>query len=333
MMKSPASHPNSSTFSNSSNSSNPEPSGFIHTTLSDLAHLEHRARGFSFLPRHAVHSVLAGRHTSRLRGRGLNFEEIRGYLPGDDIRNIDWKVTARLRKPHVRVYTEERDRPAILVVDQRLPMFFGSRKYLKSVTAAHLAALAAWTIFHAGDRIGAVVFNDSEVREFRPHRSRRRIMEIFQAIVEMNSQLNATSSDPANYRQLTQALQQARRMANHDHLLIMISDFAGADDEGARLILQMVQNNDLIAALVHDPIALEMPANGRLVVTEGELQVELDLGDKKTREPLIGTTRSRLQEVMDYLKKLAIPVLPVHTGEEVVEQVRYLLGRRGAAKI
>ena len=73
----------------------------------------------------------------------MNFEEIRKYLPGDDVRNIDWKVTARIRKPHVRVFTEERDRPAILVVDQRMPMFFGSRLYVKSVTAAHLAALTA----------------------------------------------------------------------------------------------------------------------------------------------------------------------------------------------
>ncbi|MGD8898369.1 MAG: DUF58 domain-containing protein, partial [Acidobacteriota bacterium] len=102
--------------------------------------LEYRAEGYSFLPRQPVHSVLAGRHASRMRGRGLNFEEIRGYLPGDDIRTIDWKVTARTREPHVRVYTEERDRPALLLVDQRQSMFFGSRRAMKSVVAAEVAA-------------------------------------------------------------------------------------------------------------------------------------------------------------------------------------------------
>ena len=197
----------------------------IYTSLADLAGLEHQTKGFNFLPRQPIHSVLAGRHNSRLRGRGLNFEEIRVYLPGDDIRNIDWKVTARLQKPHVRVSTEERDRPAILVVDQRIPMFFGSRLYVKSVTAARLAALFAWTIFHSGDRIGAVV---------------------------------------------------------------------------------------------HDPMALDMGVNGRLIVTEGDLQVEIDLGDQKVREPVLGFTRSRLQEAIQFLRKLAIPVLPVHTGEDVV---------------
>ncbi len=100
----------------------------VYVSLDDLIRLEHKARGFSFLPRYAITSLLSGRHASRLRGRGLNFEEIRAYLPGDDIRTIDWKVTARTRKTHVRVYTEERDRPAILVVDQRMSMFWHSNQ-------------------------------------------------------------------------------------------------------------------------------------------------------------------------------------------------------------
>ena len=120
----------------------------VYVTLDELMRLQHRTRGaFSFLPRQPVHSLLAGRHASRIRGRGLNFEELRGYLPGDDIRTIDWKVTARTRKPYVRVFTEERDRPALLVVDQRLSMFFGTKKNMKSVTAAELAAAGAWRVF------------------------------------------------------------------------------------------------------------------------------------------------------------------------------------------
>ena len=109
-----------------------------------------------------MHSLLTGRHASRLRGRGLDFEEVRAYLPGDDVRTIDWRVTARTGVPHTRVYTEERDRPALLVVDQRLAMFFGTRLNLKSVTAAEAAALAAWRVFLSGDRVGAVVFDDPE---------------------------------------------------------------------------------------------------------------------------------------------------------------------------
>ena len=108
------------------NTQSREPSDLpgVYANLGELIKLQYKARGFSFLPRQPINSVLAGRHCSRLRGRGLNFEEIRRYQPGDDIRNIDWKVTARTQKTHTRVFTEERDRSVLLVVDQRLSMFF-----------------------------------------------------------------------------------------------------------------------------------------------------------------------------------------------------------------
>src|ERR1700751_4288767 len=133
----------------------------VYVDLDELIALEQRGRRVSFLPRQPVHSLLSGRYASRMRGRGLNFEEIRDSRPGDDVRSIDWKVTARLQKPHVRVFNEERDRQGLLVIDQRLSMFFGSRFAMKSVTAAQAAAIAAWRVLAAGDRIGGIVFNDS----------------------------------------------------------------------------------------------------------------------------------------------------------------------------
>src|SRR5215468_9627102 len=138
----------------------PEKMPGVYVGFDDLLALEHRGRRVSFLPRQPVHSLLSGRFASRMRGRGLNFEEIRDYRPGDDVRAIDWKVTARLRAPHVRVFNEERDRPAVLLVDQRLSMFFGSRLAMKSVAAARAAAIAAWRVLGVGDRVGAIVFND-----------------------------------------------------------------------------------------------------------------------------------------------------------------------------
>ena len=111
----------------------------VYVGLDDLIALEYRGRKVSFLPRQPVHSLLAGRHASRLRGRGLNFEELRHYVEGDDTRTIDWLATARLRSPYVRVYSEERDRPVLLLVDQRSAMFFGSRRAMKSVAAAEAA--------------------------------------------------------------------------------------------------------------------------------------------------------------------------------------------------
>src|SRR6476659_1912324 len=126
----------------------------VYVDLEHLIMLEQRGRRVSLLPRQPVQSLLSGRYASRMRGRGLNFEEIRDYRLGDDIRSIDWKVTQRLGKPHIRVFNEERDRAGLLVVDQRLSMFFGSKLTMKSVTAAETAAIVAWRILNVGDRVG-----------------------------------------------------------------------------------------------------------------------------------------------------------------------------------
>ncbi len=134
-----------------------------YTSVDELVGLEATARDLTFLRKAPVRRLLAGRHESRMRGRGLSFEELREYLPGDDIRTIDWRVTARTGKPVVRVYDEEKDRPALVIVDQRINMFFGSRRAMKSVAAAEVAALCAWRITALGDRVGGFVFGDETV--------------------------------------------------------------------------------------------------------------------------------------------------------------------------
>ena len=113
------------------------------------------------------------------------------------MRSIDWKVTARTGEPHVRVYTEERDRPALIVVDQRMSMFFGSRRNMKSVTAAEAAALAAFRILDQSDRVGGIVFGDEVIAEIRPQRSRRAVNTFLSAIAAANARLAATPDDRA----------------------------------------------------------------------------------------------------------------------------------------
>src|SRR5262245_23863168 len=202
----------------------------VYVDLDDLIALESKGRKVSFLPRQPVHSLLSGRYASRMRGRGLNFEEIRDYRSGDDVRSIDWKVTARLQKPHVRVFNEERDRPSLLVVDQRLSMFFGSRHAMKSVTAAQAAAIAAWRILGVGDRVGAIVFNDREAVEVRPRRSRQTVLQILTAIVQQNQALGVGRGLRTAPATLNRALDQARRLALHDAAVLIFSDFDGADE-------------------------------------------------------------------------------------------------------
>ncbi|MHC4949338.1 MAG: DUF58 domain-containing protein, partial [Planctomycetota bacterium] len=240
------------------------PSTGVHADLDDLIRLRSSARGFSLRPRQPLHSVLAGRKASRLRGRGLDFEELRGYLPGDDVRTIDWKATARLRTPHVRVYLEERDRPCLLVVDQRAAMFFGSRDRMKSVAAAEAAALGAWRVLEEGDRVGAVVFDDSELSVVRPLRSATTVTRILREVVRFNARLRADAPVETRRPMLDVALGQAARLAPHDALVVVISDFAGGGDETRRLWTRIAAHNDTLAVQVSDPLERMLPAAARL---------------------------------------------------------------------
>ena len=298
----------------------------VYVSLDDLLALEYHGRKVSFLPHQPVRSLLSGRFASRMRGRGLNFEEIRDYRPGDDVRSIDWKVTARLQKPHIRVFNEERDRQALLVVDQRLSMFFGSRRAMKSVVAAEAAAIGAWRVLGAGDRVGAIVFDDRELTEFRPRRSRSTVLQILMAIVARNQALGVGRGLSASPSMLNKALQQAQRRALHDAAVIIISDFDGADDDTHKMVGAMARHNDVVALLVHDPLQSDLPASASMTVTDGELQIHLEVGRESVRKSIVEASRDRLKTVFAWTQELGVPVLPLSAAEDTAQQLRRLLG-------
>jgi len=298
----------------------------VYVSLDDLLALEYHGRKISFLPHQPVHSLLSGRFASRMRGRGLNFEEIRDYRPGDDVRSIDWKVTARLQKPHIRVFNEERDRQTLLVVDQRLSMFFGSRRSMKSVTAAEAAAISIWRVLGAGDRVGAIVFDDRGLTEFRPRRSRATVLQILSAIVASNRSLGVGRGLSASPSMLNKAIQQAQRRALHDAVVIIISDFDGADDETRGMVGAMARHNDVVALLVHDPLQSELPASASMTVTDGELQIHLEIGREGVRKSIVEATQARLKGVFAWTQELGVPVLPLSAAEDTAQQLRRLLG-------
>ena len=128
----------------------------VRLTVDELLALRRDALGLDLTSRYRVSSTLAGGYRSKFRGRGMDFDEVRTYQPGDDIRNIDWRVTARTGKPHTKLFKEERERPVFLLIDQSKHLFFGSRNALKSVVAARAASLLVWASINAGSRIGGI---------------------------------------------------------------------------------------------------------------------------------------------------------------------------------
>jgi uncharacterized protein (DUF58 family) len=301
--------------------------GLVYVSLAQLMALEFKARDLSFIARQPRGSILAGNHASRLRGRGLNFDELRRYQPGDDLRHLDWRASLRTGKPVVRTFTEERDRPALIVVDQRMSMFFGSQRSFKSAVAAELAALTAWIVFNAGDRVGGLVFNDQRIDCIAPLRSRKRVETLFSRIVEQNQALNAANPDAEDEDQLDKALQRCVALAGHDHLICIVSDFAGAGERTLQLMRQLAAHNDVIALQVYDPLALKLPSNGRLLVTQGQLQVELAVEKRSVHQPLGDYLGGRLKDVATLLRRSQVPLMMFSTAEEAHAQLRAELGK------
>jgi uncharacterized protein (DUF58 family) len=298
----------------------------IYTDLHALVRLRYGTQGFSYLPRQSVRSLLSGRKRSRLRGRGLDFDELRHYRPGDDIRTMDWRVTNRTGKPHVRVYTEERDRPVLVVVDQRLPMFFGSQRKMKSVVAAEVAAITAWRVLSVGDRIGAILFNDTRMIEARPTRNERKVIGWLGGLTEMNQELSVAPGHESNPGGLTQALRLVERSIGHDYLVVIVSDFYGWDDRALKIIRSIGRHNDILCALVYDPLERNISNASKLVVSDGQFQLEIEPDRQGLGEKFEASFESSMAHVQGELRRHQIPVIPVDTVRNVVDQLREKLG-------
>ena len=300
----------------------------VYTDLRSLVRLRFSAQGFNYLPRQSVRSLLSGRKRSQLRGRGLDFDELRRYKPGDDIRNMDWRVTNRTGKPHVRVYTEERDRPVIVVVDQRLPMFFGSIKKMKSVVAAEVAAITAWRVLAVGDRIGAILFNDTAIIEAKPTRDERRVIGWLGKLTAMNHELHVNAPHKNNPHALAQALNQLERTIGHDYLVVLISDFYGWNDATRTALRRMNRHNDIVCSLIYDPLERDISEADSLIVSDGEFQLRIDSTRQALGKKFKASFNSSLAQVQGELKRHAIPVLPVDTVTPAADQLREKLGGR-----
>ena len=297
----------------------------MYANLDDLIRIQFKVGDFSFLPSQPVSSILSGRYASRLRGRGMNFEELRQYQTGDDIRNMDWKVTARTRSPHVRVYTEEKDRCVILLVDQRINMFFGTKEKMKSVTAAELAAVGAWRSIAVGDRVGAIIFNDTDLVEITPQRSQQTVMSILGNIVRMNHMLRADSEVQPNGSMINRALEAAQRLAPHDVLVILISDLFGVDKQTERLVTGLASHNDILALVAYDPVR-KSPFKQSLIVSDGKLEIEVDLTKKSSRNKIIDDFQVEIDKATVFLRKLSAPLFMISNENDVTNQIRTLLG-------
>jgi len=295
----------------------------VFVSLQDLLKMEHIASGFSFLAKkQKVRSILGGKHASKLRGRGLDFEEVRNYVAGDDIRNIDWKVTARTQKTHSKVFSEEKEKPALIVVDQSKSMFFGSQKKTKSVVAAEIAALTAFKVLKEGDRVGGVVFADKGIDIIYPKRDRKNILRFLEKIVTRNREL--IDSEPMEFEKaLNTVLSKVKNIVTHDFLVVIISDFNRYNPDLIKFISRLSLHNDVILTKVYDPMEKMIPQT-KIIAGDTKRQLLLDGDERKLRDRFESTFNEDFEKFKEQMKKHRIPVTSIDTIKDTDVQLKEL---------
>jgi uncharacterized protein (DUF58 family) len=302
-----------------------QPPEGAYVDLTTLIELRFPARQLRLgRPKRAL-TALTGPNKSNFRGRGIDFEEVRNYQSGDDIRSIDWRVTARTGTAHTKLFREERERPVLLVVDQRNSQFFGSRYCFKSVLAAHLASLLAWSALDAGDRVGALLFNGRQHRDIRPRRSRRTVLAVLSELVSYNRALPL--DDGAFDESFADMLVVLRRVARPGSSVYLISDFHGASAPRAREHLyQLARHTEITALACGDPLEASLPRAGTYAVTNGRERIRLNTADPRLRAAFERQARGRGESLADDLQRLGIPLLRVSTCESPLRVLQRYYG-------
>jgi uncharacterized protein (DUF58 family) len=302
----------------------------LYPRLDDLLELRHQAHTLGLPSHHLVNSTFAGLYASVFRGAGVNFEEVREYREGDDIRYMDWKVTARTNRPHLKLFREERERSVVLCVDRGPHMAFGTRGTFKSVQAARAAALIGWAASRLNDRVGGLVFGDPKagLQHFRPSRGRRALWQLLRTLTEP-----ATEHD-RSIDCLEGALQRATSGLPTGSLVFVIADLNRDAMSLERVLGGLIQRNSVVLLPVDDPADWEIPSMGvaTFTGTDGTL-IEIDTDDPQAQRDYRRVWQARRDLLQAMAHRLHIILLPVVTHHEIHLTLIHALEQRARARV
>ncbi|MGP3792222.1 DUF58 domain-containing protein [Pseudomonas sp. B392_1p] len=300
----------------------------VRASLAELIDIRHRLREVQLFSTPSRRSPLIGLHRSKLRGRGIDFDQVRVYQPGDDVRTIDWRVTARTQEPHTKLFHEERERPVYLLVEQSRPLFFGSGAQLKSVLAAQAAALFGWAALTHNDRIGGLVFGDGEHHEVRPRRSKQSLLQLLNRLVGANHALHADMQAPQGT--FGPALRRAREVLRPGSLLVVICDERALTDAAEQQLALLGRHIDLILLPISDPLDHALPAAGLLRFGEQQAVLELDTYDSDLRRAYRELGEARRLRWQHAAQRMRALLLPLSSQTDMFEQLREYLEQPAA---
>jgi uncharacterized protein (DUF58 family) len=266
--------------------------------------LELRTRGL-------VNSLFSGEYRSVFKGQGMEFSEVREYQPGDEVRSIDWNVTARMRKPYVKRYIEERELTVMLAVDLSGSERFGTRRRFKSELASELSAVLAMSAIRNNDRVGTLLFTDKVEHVVPPKKGRKHALRLMRDLLAFKPEGRGTD--------IAGATDYLNKMLAHKTIIFLVSDFMAPDIE--RPLKLLAQRHDVIAVTVEDPSEIELPDIGlaRLMDPETGETIDIDTSDPKVRSAFDWQVNDEREARKHLLRRLAIDEVPVRTDGSIVE--------------
>lgn len=248
----------------------------------ELLMYRHFGHLLSLKPKSNVKHHMSGQYLAKTKGRGMEFDESRHYQPGDDVRAIDWRVTARTGKAHTKIFKEEKDRPIFILTDLLPSMRFGSQLLFKSVQACHLSALIAWSAKQNGDKIGGIILSENHLVEAKPRSRQKAVLTWLNQLMtchnsldvfnkESASQENQQASKKQQQQRFEKACAHLRRLAHPGSLVYVISDFQNMNKSALQHLFQLQKHCEVAAYCINDPLEQTLPSNisGLMPVTDG----------------------------------------------------------------
>ncbi|MBB5210589.1 DUF58 domain-containing protein [Microbulbifer hydrolyticus] len=294
--------------------------------VAPLVRLRHIARQLRLFKPRVNRSDQAGNLLTRYRGRGMNFEEVRYYQPGDDVRSIDWRVTARTGKTHTKLFQEERERPVVILLDLRSPMFFGSQNAFKSVAACSIASALCWAGLQHGDRIGALLFSDHGVDTVRPRRSHHAVLAAIHGMVETAGALDSPIASGGS-QPLSVLLEEARRIARPGSALFLISDCHDMDESCEQPLYLLTRHADLQVLRITDPLEQQLPEQA-MTISDGKQRTFLGKSSRALRQQFANHQYQVREQTAQLCRRLHLPLVDFDNTQPVVPLLLSTYGDR-----
>ena len=290
----------------------------ITIEVEDLVRIRGHLSGMSLASIRRRASYRSGARDTRVRGRGMEYEESRAYVPGDDVRTMDWRVMARTGEAHTKIYAEEKERRFLLAIDLSASMYFGTRFAFKSWAAAQAAAHIGWLSSFAGDRIGGLIVTPDSHHEVRPGKTRSGLLGVFHHLADA-SRIDLPPASAAN--RLNFLLRELQRVVKPGSIIALITDFIGIDDESLEILSALVKHNDVNAFWIHDETETQAWASGYYPVVIEQQKHGIELDGSARDDWLLRSQQEHRNRIEALANRFNMPLIPVCCNRDISRQI------------